>query len=101
MIGVERIKLLLPLRQDLHEVAPSQKGRETHGETLDDPVARHAGGDRNRRIVQYQATRNLDVDEFALAVELPGKRQAGLRIAEEQNIVMDKVVRGAWLPVPL
>jgi len=56
VVGIERIELIRPIRQNPDQFTAFQEGRETHGEALEHSLARHAGGDRDGRIVEHQAT---------------------------------------------
>src|SRR5579859_6078004 len=93
VVGVERIKLFRPLRQDRHEVSARQERRQADAEALENAVARHAGGHGDGRIIQHQAARDLDLGDLRASVKLPWKRKAGLRITEEKRLVMDEVMR--------
>ena len=101
MIGIERIDLFRPVRQDLNEFSPQQERRQADREALEKTLARDTGRDRHRRVVHNQAAGELDLDDFSVPVKLPRERQAGLRIPEEKRFVVNEIMGRSWLAMPL
>src|ERR1700730_17083095 len=93
MVRIERPTLLGPIGQYLHEFAALKPGAESQLQTLEHPLPRHTGSDRGRRIVRRESAANVYFYHLALPRELPGKRSTRLRIAKQQRLVMDQVVR--------
>src|SRR5882672_1931717 len=87
MVSIERITLLGPIGQYLHEFAALKPGAKSQLQTLEHALPRHTGSDRGRRIVRRESAANVYFYHLALPRELPGKRSTRLRIAKKQRLV--------------
>src|SRR6266850_7056939 len=93
MVSIERITLLGPIGQYLHEFAALKPGAKSQLQTLEHALPRHTGSDRGRRVVRRESAASVDFNRLPLARKFPRERSTRLRIAKQQRLVMDQVVR--------
>src|SRR5471032_3578223 len=82
VVGVQRKTLVWPVGKQLHQAAGIERRRQAKVEHLQHrmPVFTHAV--QGAGVVDHQATVGAHDHLLALAVELPGKRAPGLRVAK-------------------
>ena len=84
VVGIERVALLRPIRQDLDQLTLRQHWGETKLDGLRDAVAGSAGGEFGREFVEHEPAACLHLNDLSGAMELPGKRATAAGITEQK-----------------
>src|SRR4029434_5949442 len=87
VVGVERVALLRPIREDLDQLAVRQHRGETKLDGLRDAMAGSAGGELGREFVEHEPAVHLHLNDLSGAMEFPGEGTTGHGIAVEEALM--------------